>query len=196
MIRGYGRKIRRKIKTCRYTDEVAELLAREIRKDPRYRNCKVEAMGPFGLGATCSVSVRRNVLPKNEELLGYLTITYGPNNTFEYVDYSAPKKSTYPKNSIGDINGFNDVTYPLPTDLKEAVELVFKDIDRKTPEGKAEFSVDSIVWDTDGYSARSLGLPREATVYAEDEDEVVDVLSDEFGYCIEALNITRKEETA
>ncbi len=57
---------------------------------------------------------------------------------------------------------------------------------------KYKVEADSIKWDTDGYSVKELGLPREATVIAEDEDEVADILSDHFGFCIESLVITKK----
>lgn len=120
----YGRKTRRSIATCLYTDEVTDLLARSIRKMPEYADCKVQSMGPFGLGAECSVSVKRG-----DEFLGFLTVGYGPNEfgaPFSYVDYNAPKKNTYPKGSIGDINGFNYVNHTLPMDINEVLKLVFK----------------------------------------------------------------------
>ncbi len=120
----YGRKTRRSIKTCRYTDEVANLLARRIRKMPEYADCKIECMGPFGLGATCSVSVKRG-----DDLLGLLTVGYGQNEfgaPFSYIDYNAPKKNTYPEGSIGDMNGFNYVNHTLPMDIGEVLKLVFK----------------------------------------------------------------------
>ncbi|MCR4991977.1 MAG: hypothetical protein K6A45_02925 [Lachnospiraceae bacterium] len=122
MIRGNGRKIRRKIEKCRFTDEVADLLARRIRQMPEYKDCEVSDMGPFGLGATCSVHVKRA-----GELIGFLTVGYGRKGfgDFEYLDYDAPRKNTYPLGSIGDLNGFNTQTRNLPTDIGEAVKLVF-----------------------------------------------------------------------
>ena len=120
----YGRKTRRSIATCLYTDEVVNLLARRIRKMPEYADCRVQSMGPFGLGAECSVSVKRG-----EELLGFLTVNYGPHEfgaPFEYTDYNVPKKHTYPDGSLGDLNGFNYVTRPLPMNIDEALKLVFK----------------------------------------------------------------------
>lgn len=122
----YGRKTRRSIATCLYTDEVTDLLARRIRKIPEYADCKIQSMGPFGLGAECSVSVKRG-----DDLLGFLTVGYGPNEfgaPFSYVDYNAPKKNTYPKGSIGDINGFNYVNHTLPMDINEVLKLVFKEV--------------------------------------------------------------------
>ncbi len=120
----YGRKTRRSIAKCLYTDEVTALLARRIRKIPEYANCKVQTMGSFGLGATCHVSVKRG-----EELLGFLTVNYGPHGfgaPFDYTDYNAPKKHTYPDGSLGDLNGFNYVTHPLPMDINDVLKLVFK----------------------------------------------------------------------
>lgn len=121
---GNGRKTRRTIATCQFTDEVTDLLARRIRKMPEYADCKIESMGPFGLRATCSVSVERG-----NDLLGFLTVGYGQKEfgaPFTYDDYDAPKKRTYPNGSIGDMNGFNNITRTLPVDIDEVLKLVFK----------------------------------------------------------------------
>ncbi len=125
MSKGYGRKTRLKLSTCQFTDEVTDLLARRIRQMPQYKDCKVNSMGPFGLGATCSVSVKRN-----DELIGFLTVGYEPSESgfgsFNYRDYDAPEKHTYPKDSIGDMNGLNIQTRKLPTELDEVIKLIFK----------------------------------------------------------------------
>ena len=122
----FGRRSRRKIEKCQYTDEVADLIARRIRKMPEYKHCTVDSMGPFGLSAESRVMVK-----DGDNYVGSLAIRYGGKasnfQSFEYVDYSAPKKTTYPKDSIGDMNGFNYVTRPLPFDVDEVVKLVFKD---------------------------------------------------------------------
>ena len=52
------------------------------------------------------------------------------------------------------------------------------------------FYASEIEWDADGGDATDLGLPYYAHVFAEEESDVVDVLSDELGYCISTLNIT------
>lgn len=119
MVRGYGRKIRHKITTCRYADEVTDLLARRIKQIDKYKNCDVTCYPPMGLDASCSISVKRG-----EELLGFLTIM-DRENGFVYNDYKAPKNKAYPDGSIGDLNGFNIPKRELPTDIEEAVKLVF-----------------------------------------------------------------------
>ena len=49
--------------------------------------------------------------------------------------------------------------------------------------------VTNIVWDTDGCSAEELGLPTEVEVPSDiDEYDVVDYLSDEYGFLIESLD--------
>lgn len=118
-------KTRESLATCRYTDEVTDLLARRIRKMPEYADCEIQSMGPFGIGAKCSVSVKRG-----DDLLGFLTVGYDSsedeNAPFHYVDYNAPKKNTYPEGSIGDMNGLNYVIHTLPMDIDEVLQLVFK----------------------------------------------------------------------
>lgn len=116
----YGRKTRLKISTCRYADEVTNLLARRIKKIDRYKNCKITCYPPMGLDAACSISVK-----DGEQLLGWLTIV-DRQDGFVYNEYKAPKINTYPKDSIGDINGFNIPKKDLPTDIDEAIKLVFE----------------------------------------------------------------------
>lgn len=44
-----------------------------------------------------------------------------------------------------------------------------------------------IKWDTDGYSAKELGLPKEVELPDDlDEEDVADWLSDTYGWCVEA----------
>ena len=116
----YGRKVRHKIETCRYSDEVTALLARRIKKMPEYKDCEVTCYPPMGLDCNCSIAVKN----QTSTTIGFLTIT-DRENGFVYVDYNAPKLNAYPKDSIGDINGFNNVKRPLPTDIDEAIKLVF-----------------------------------------------------------------------
>ena len=44
----------------------------------------------------------------------------------------------------------------------------------------AIFYVDGIEWDTDGYD---IDLPSNALVKSDSKDDVVDALSDHYGYC-------------
>ena len=49
------------------------------------------------------------------------------------------------------------------------------------------FLASGIDWDTDGEDPASLGLPDAVEVEAEDEDGVVDALSDNYGWCINGV---------
>lgn len=51
------------------------------------------------------------------------------------------------------------------------------------------YEVTNIKWDTDGARVK---LPKNAIVEAEDEDEIADILSDEYGFCIYSLEIKEK----
>ena len=55
------------------------------------------------------------------------------------------------------------------------------------------YHVTSILWDTDGELQEGLGLPSNAYVYAEEEDEIAGALSDELGYCILSLNVSEAD---
>ena len=60
------------------------------------------------------------------------------------------------------------------------------------------FKAIGIKWDCDGVSPKKYNLPKEATIEAEDEDEVIDALSDKYGFCIfsvkEIINPNLREE--
>lgn len=62
----------------------------------------------------------------------------------------------------------------------------------------SRFLVTNIEWDTeqeDGGTpdARVLGLPHEATVEANDPEDLADILSDEYGFCIFGLEYEEVE---
>ena len=115
----YGRKNRRSLTSCLYADEVTDFIAKKIAA--AHPEMDVASRGPFGLFAQCSVSVKLG-----EDLVGFLTVREGRDGCFEYVDYASPEKNTYPKDSIGDMNGGNLVVHPLPVDMKKVFELAFK----------------------------------------------------------------------
>ena len=49
-----------------------------------------------------------------------------------------------------------------------------------------KYNATNIEWDTDG---AEVDLPTEDVVEADSADEVADVLSDKYGFCIESLEI-------
>ena len=53
-----------------------------------------------------------------------------------------------------------------------------------------KFHATDIVWDTDG---EKVDLPNDVIIEAEDEDAVVDALSDEYGWCIESCSVNPAE---
>lgn len=44
-------------------------------------------------------------------------------------------------------------------------------------------------WDTDGHSAKELGLPEVVDMPTLNEENIADYLSDEYGYCVESFKI-------
>jgi hypothetical protein len=46
------------------------------------------------------------------------------------------------------------------------------------------YKVTGIEWDCDGVNPKTYKLPTDAVVIADDEEDVVDELSDKFGFCI------------
>ena len=115
------RKHRRKLSTCHNSWEVADLVARTIRKLPEYADCAVEGFGPFGLTAESHVSVKRD----GGGYIGSLTIRANSDDTFNYVDYNAPWVCKCKPGSIADLNGLQYAEKPLPENMNEIIELVF-----------------------------------------------------------------------
>lgn len=103
-----GRRTLRSIKSCGFTYEVADLLVRKLKKMSQYANCDIQRLGPSGMKAESSVSVK-----DGDRLIGFLTIRYGYNGAFEYVDYNR---------KISSLNSY--ATKVLPTKLEDAIKLV------------------------------------------------------------------------
>lgn len=60
---------------------------------------------------------------------------------------------------------------------------------------KKETRTVRIEWDTDGVDPESLDLPKEIDIpLCIDKDEIADMLSDEYGYCINSLSCSDEEE--
>lgn len=47
-----------------------------------------------------------------------------------------------------------------------------------------------VKWDTDGVSAKKLGLQTKVNIPTMNEENIADYLSDEYGYCVESFTIT------
>lgn len=82
---------------------------------------------------------------------------------------------------------------PMPEDVKKPKKV--------KKEKTKELWATSIKWDTDGVSARSLGLPTSVkipkslySIYEEDgyNEEIENYLSDEYGYCLYGFNLRWK----
>lgn len=106
---------KRIIKNCNHTYEVADLLARTIRKMPEYADCKVENCGPFGLSNECSVYVTS----PDDFIIGIITIHYSNDSESGF---------SYGKTREMDRNSSKNLTpeKPLPINLEEAVSCVFE----------------------------------------------------------------------
>lgn len=51
------------------------------------------------------------------------------------------------------------------------------------------YYVSGIKWDCDEYDPQECGCPNETYVNAEDVENAIEVLSEEYGYCIESVNL-------
>lgn len=58
----------------------------------------------------------------------------------------------------------------------------------------SRYLVQKIVWDTDGIDAQELGLPTDVLIVGDLED-FADRLADQFGWCIQTLEVHVCDET-
>lgn len=106
---------KRLIKNCNYTHEVAELLARAIRKMPEYAGCEVDDYGPFGISSESSVFVKNT----DGLIIGSIDIHYSKDSESGF---------SYGKSREMDRNSLKNLTpeKPIPTKLEDAVSCVFE----------------------------------------------------------------------
>ena len=106
---------KRLIKNCNYTHEVADLLARTIRKMPEYAECEVDDYGPFGMSNESSVFVTNT----DGLIIGTIDIHYSMDSESGF-SYGKPRE-------MARISTKNlTPEKPLPTNLEEAVSCVFE----------------------------------------------------------------------
>ncbi len=106
---------KRLIKNCNITHEVADLLARTIRKMPEYAGCEVDTYGPFGMSNESSVFVENT----DGLIIGSINIHYSKDSESGF---------SYGKSREMDRNSSKNLTpeKPIPTKLEDAVSCVFE----------------------------------------------------------------------
>lgn len=110
---------KRLIKNCTRSWEVAQVLERMVKNDPKYSDCEVNSYGPFGLCCESSVFVKRG-----DDVIGDLSIIEG-HGMFPFYRRTFERIGDYPAGSIGDMNGMNYRSVPLPLDNQAAYDLIF-----------------------------------------------------------------------
>ena len=115
---------------CSWVDLVVKPLAKKLKRYvPGYR---MEVLGPFGLCHETSISFYKNGVPEEklwDKKGSVKSITLVPesgNGMFRIVDYRKDK-GTYPKDSIGAINGMNHpriLVDPNTWTLKDLIKFI------------------------------------------------------------------------
>lgn len=75
----------------------------------------------FGMRAECPVSFKND----NNEIVGRIVFTPNGSSASDYftIHYDTGKKlEGYQKGSIGELNGFDNITAPLPETIEEIIE--------------------------------------------------------------------------
>lgn len=111
----------------RWIDGIINPLAEKIAK--KY-NLYYDVYGPFGLDNETTIywSDKPKFNIRKDKKIG---ITLYPNNYDQgKINYwTGDTTNQYPKDSIGELNGFNNIKAPLPLELEEIIKLLRGDIE-------------------------------------------------------------------
>lgn len=97
-----------------------------------------ELYGPFGMECETSIYLSKDL---NVSICDQKTIslTLRPDWEKNWLTYNTGKKiNRYPKGSLGDMNGYNDVYAPLPMEFDEILKLVTNDFEKVEKDKEAE----------------------------------------------------------
>ena len=94
-----------------------------------------EIYGPFGTECETSIYLRKD-MSKSISEQPTVSLTLRPSWETTWLTYNTGEKiKRYPKGSVGDLNGLNDVYAPLPMEFEEILKLVeYSDSTEKTTE--------------------------------------------------------------
>ena len=108
-------------------DNIVEPLAKRLAE---HFEMGYEIYGPFGMECETSIYLRKDM---KESICDQKTIsiTLRPDWEKLWLSYNTGEKiSRYPKGSVGDMNGYNDVYAPLPVEFEEILKLVTNDFEK------------------------------------------------------------------
>ena len=112
-------------------DTILIPLANEICKRKGFKHFDI--YGPFGLSCETSVYFANKAHEKTEEVytdidicdIDTWSLTLTPSDSPSGYSYWTGKETnTYPKGSIGELNGMNQIYAPLPADIDQIIELL------------------------------------------------------------------------
>lgn len=113
-----------KKKYLNWIDGIVIPLAKELSK--RF-NLSYEIYGPFGLCCETSIYLKED---KNKSITEQTTfsITVEPKDLSigELVYRTGERTNKYPQGSIGELNGFDCITKPMPDTIDEIIKLMHK----------------------------------------------------------------------
>lgn len=117
--------------TPNWIDSLVRPLAKEISKE---LGKDYEIYGPFGLRSQTSIHWRDDMTkPITVQPTLSLRLVPGDLKKAELKYETGKKKGEFQKNTIGDVNGFNRETSPLPDSLDEIIQIVLES--EEEPEG-------------------------------------------------------------
>lgn len=124
LIRAHNRSLRKLEKNCpMWVNDIFIPVCNAISKE---LGAPYEIYGPFGLGCETTAYFSADPGSFEKEFYGLTVVPTGELGKTRLLYYTGEKKGTYQKGSIGELNGFNNVTALLPDSLEEIMEIVRK----------------------------------------------------------------------
>lgn len=105
---------------------VVKDVCEEIERRTGVKFKDLDSLITFGIRCECPVFAYRNM---EDEPVGWLTFTSGNLNDFKlYVDTKEQRPDKYPIGSIGEMNGFNNISVEVES-IDQLIEIMFKNVD-------------------------------------------------------------------
>jgi len=114
-------------KTC-WTTVVKEV-CEEIERRTGLKFDDLDDLRTYGLRCECPVFAYKGERNGSNNPAGYLVFTCGSLDNFKlYVDTKEKKTCEYPVDSIGDLNGFNNISVEVES-IEQLIEIMYKGCD-------------------------------------------------------------------
>lgn len=108
---------------------VVKDVCEEIERRTGVKFKKLDNLRTYGLRCNCPVFAYNGECHEGDVCVGWLNFTCGDiDNLTLYVDNKEKKAGDYPAGSIGDLNGFNNMSVEVES-IEQLIEIMYKNAD-------------------------------------------------------------------